>query len=123
MIVQTGKGKPDGIVGIDRDFCAHGASQRLFAKSRPVYVVPPKRTGLHFIECAIQVCCRSDFVGSLAVDWGAQFAETKKHVPTKYDWAIDVFQHRLSMDWHNPDVERTNKSSAAKEQFMWLILI
>lgn len=55
MVIQTSKGEPDRIVGIDRDFGTRGASERLFAKSRPVYVVSPKRTGLHFIECAIQV--------------------------------------------------------------------
>jgi hypothetical protein len=58
MVIQTGKGEPDRAVGINRDFGTRGASERLLAKSRPVYVVPPKRTGLHFIECAIQVCNR-----------------------------------------------------------------
>jgi hypothetical protein len=58
MVLQTGEGEPDRIVGIDRDFGACGASERLFAKARPIYVIPPKRTGLHFIECAIQICNR-----------------------------------------------------------------
>ena len=58
MVIQTGKGEPDRIVGIDRDFGTRGASEGLFAKSRPVHVVPPKRAGLHNIECAIQVCNR-----------------------------------------------------------------
>jgi hypothetical protein len=58
MVLQTGQREPDRIVGIHRDFGARGATQRLFAKSRPVDVVPPKRTGLHFIERAIQVCNR-----------------------------------------------------------------
>jgi hypothetical protein len=58
MVIETGEGEPDRIVGIDRDFGMRGARQRLFAKARPVYAIPPKRTGLHFIERAIQVCDR-----------------------------------------------------------------
>ena len=58
MVIEAGEGEPDRIVGIDRDFGTRGASERLFAKVRPVYLIPPKRAGLHYIERTIQVCYR-----------------------------------------------------------------
>ena len=58
MVVETGESEPDRIVSIDRDFGTRGASERLFAEVRPVYVVTPKGTGLHGIERAIQVANR-----------------------------------------------------------------
>ena len=58
MVIQTGEGESDCIVGIDCDLGTCGASERLFAEVRPVYVVTPKRTGLHCIERQIQVCNR-----------------------------------------------------------------
>jgi hypothetical protein len=58
MVIQAGKSEPDGIVGIDRDFGAGGASQRLFAKARPVDLVASQRASLHLIQRTIQVCNR-----------------------------------------------------------------
>lgn len=56
VVIQAGESEPDRVVSIDSDIGTSGASESLFAKARPVYVVPPKGTGLYCIERAIQVC-------------------------------------------------------------------
>ena len=61
MVIQAGQGVADRIVGIHSDFGSGGASERLFPKVGPVYLLPPERAGLDDIESAIQVCGRVRF--------------------------------------------------------------
>jgi hypothetical protein len=63
VVLQAGESEPDRIVGIDREFGAGGASERLFAQARPVDLLPSKWARLDRVERAIQVCTRVWFRG------------------------------------------------------------